>query len=308
MADGLRPARRFLHVCYCCRDTAPVTKMFIEGLGMHRVMGVVPEPTDGAILGIGGEVVSGTEFVYDPRGPRASPAIEVQGWVEPELVGEPPWDPTVAGTQAVGFAVPDLRASLARLAEFGCTCIGSGRTPFGLQWVTLRDPNGVTLDIVADGAIPAGETRMRHLRITCTDLDTSLSWYGGLGFEVVERVTIDDGAFLGQPRPCPADGVRLRLPDEPFEAVLIQWRNPPSHGRHPTEPNTAGLFRAALGVDDTRASHDAMVAAGWAFDRAPMAIVLKGTPVPEMWICFLSDADGVPFELVERPRSAFNPS
>src|SRR5260370_30501311 len=101
---------------------------------------------------------------------------------------------------------------------------------------------------------------MRHLRITCTDLDTSLSWYGGLGCEVVERVTSDDGAFLGQPRPCAADGVRLRLPDEPFEAVLIQWRNPPSHGRHPTEPNTAGLFRAALGVDDTRASHDAMVA------------------------------------------------
>jgi len=26
-----------------------------------------------------------------------------------------------------------------------------------------------------------------------------------------------------------------------------------------------------------------------------------------MWICFLSDPDGVPFELVERPRSAFRP-
>src|SRR5260370_38987561 len=117
--------------------------MVREGRGMQRVVGVGPEPTDGGILGMRGEVVSGTEFIYDARGPRASPAIEVQGWVEPELMGEPPWDPTVAGTQPVGFAVPDLAASLARLAEFGCTCVGSGRTPFGLQWVTLPDPNGV---------------------------------------------------------------------------------------------------------------------------------------------------------------------
>jgi hypothetical protein len=26
-----------------------------------------------------------------------------------------------------------------------------------------------------------------------------------------------------------------------------------------------------------------------------------------MWICFLNDPDGVPFEFVQRPRSAFRP-
>lgn len=50
-----------------------------------------------------------------------------------------------------------------------------------------------------------------------------------------------------------------------------------------------------------------MTAAGVSFDRAPTSIELRGTPVPDMWICFLSDPDGVPFELVERPRSAFRP-
>ena len=74
------------------------------------------------------------------------------------------------------------------------------------------------------------------------------------------------------------------------------------------DPNHAGLFRTAIGVDDTRAAHRAMSAAGWTFDRAPMRIELKGTLVPDMWICFLSDPDGVPFELVERPRSAFRSS
>ena len=41
------------------------------------------------------------------------------------------------------------------------------------------------------------------------------------------------------------------------------------------------------------------------FDRTPALTELHGTPVPDMWICFLSDPDGVPFELVQRPASAF---
>jgi catechol 2,3-dioxygenase-like lactoylglutathione lyase family enzyme len=36
-----------------------------------------------------------------------------------------------------------------------------------------------------------------------------------------------------------------------------------------------------------------------------MTIALHGTPVADMWIAFLRDPDGIPVELVERPRSAF---
>jgi catechol 2,3-dioxygenase-like lactoylglutathione lyase family enzyme len=72
-----------------------------------------------------------------------------------------------------------------------------------------------------------------------------------------------------------------------------------------SEPNHAGIYRTAVGVDDTRAAHAALVEAGVEFDRDPISVELKGTPVPDMWICFLSDPDGVPFELVGRPRSAF---
>jgi catechol 2,3-dioxygenase-like lactoylglutathione lyase family enzyme len=61
----------------------------------------------------------------------------------------------------------------------------------------------------------------------------------------------------------------------------------------------------AVGVDDTREAYEAMLAEGWEFDRAPTAISLQGTPVPTMWICFLSDPDGIPFEFVQRPRAAF---
>ncbi len=45
--------------------------------------------------------------------------------------------------------------------------------------------------------------------------------------------------------------------------------------------------------------------AGWTFEREPRQVELSGTKVPDMWICFLNDPDGVPFEFVQRPRSAF---
>ena len=93
--------------------------------------------------------------------------------------------------------------------------------------------------------------------------------------------------------------------DEPLELLLIEWRSPRSHGRHYAQPNHAGLYRVALCVDDTRATYSAMSRAGWEFDLMPVAVELDGTAVPMMWICFLSDPDGMPYELVERPRSAF---
>jgi catechol 2,3-dioxygenase-like lactoylglutathione lyase family enzyme len=299
------PARRFLHVCYCCKDAEPVTEFFVDALALRNTMSTPVEPSDGALLGMDGQIVSSAAFVYDARGPRTSPAIEVQGWIDPPLLGTPVQDPGAVGIGALGFSVPELASANERLQGLGCTVIASGRSPFGTTWATVQDPTGVIIDVIEDSTVPDGETRMRHLRITVTDLEVSLPWYEGIGFEVVDKAHIDDASFLGRSGAADADVVRLRLPDEPYEAMLIQWNEPRSHGRHVSEPNHAGIYRTALGVDDTRAAHAALVDAGVEFDRAPISVELKGTPVPDMWICFLSDPDGVPFELVGRPRSAF---
>jgi catechol 2,3-dioxygenase-like lactoylglutathione lyase family enzyme len=298
-------ARRFLHVCYCCADAVPVTDFFVDALALRNTMSTPVEPSDGALLGMDGEIVSNAAFLYDARGPRTSPAIEAQGWVKPAVAGTPVDDPAQAGIQALGFTVPDVASACDALSGKGCTVIGSGDGPLPGAWVTLRDPTGVALDLVEDSAIPDGETRLRHLRITVTDLAVSVPWYETIGFAVVDRAHIDDASFLGQPGEVDADVVRLRLPDEPCEAMLIQWNEPRSHGRHTSDPNHAGLYRTAVGVDDTRQSYAELSAAGLVFDREPSSVELKGTPVPDMWICFLSDPDGVPFEFVERPRSAF---
>ena len=126
-----------------------------------------------------------------------------------------------------------------------------------------------------------------------------------LGFDVVERGHLVDGGFLGGHDGVDGEFARLRLPDEPFELRLIEWKRPAGHGRHYSEPNHAGIFRAAVGVDDTRASYEQLTSAGVTFDLPPMEVELSGTPVPDMWITFVSDPNGIPYEFVQRPRSAF---
>ncbi len=299
------PARRFLHVCYCCRDTGPVTAFFVDGLAMRDTMRTPSERSPGALLGIDGEIEGSASFVYDRRGPRTSPAIEIQSWVDPPLAGTPSTDPFEVGVKALGFAVPDLAVAETRLTAMGSSLISSGPSPFGARCSMLVDATGVTLQLVENNALADDATQMHHLRISCTDLAVSLPFYDQLGFSVVDRGSLTDASFVGHAEPVDAEYARLRLPDEPFEVLLIQWNEPSSHGRHYAEPNHAGLFRAALGVDDTRGAYEALTGAGMVFERAPIKVELRGTPVPDMWICFVNDPDGVAYEFVQRPRSAF---
>ena len=302
------PARRFLHMCYCCDDTDEVVDFLVNVLDMREVMRNPLHPSDGSLLGIDGEIVSGAAFVYDKRGPRTSPSIEVQEWVKPTVIGRPMNDATHVGMQSLGVAVPDLSSTVSRMNAAGCSVVGEGSTEWTGRWVTVADPTGTLFDMFEDPTIPVGESRMRHLRITVTDLDVSLPWYAGLGFIDVDRHEWTSGTHVGVTTAnATADVVRLRLPDEPCEVVLTQWRHPVSHGRHPEHANQAGLFRTAVGVDDTVRSYDEFRAAGWTFEREPRQVELSGTKVPDMWICFLNDPDGVPFEFVQRPRSAFRP-
>ena len=302
------PARRFLHMCYCCDDTDEAVDFLVNVLDMREVMRNPLHPSDGSLLGIEGEIVSGAAFVYDKRGPRTSPSVEVQEWVSPTVIGTPMRDATHVGMQSLGVAVPDLADTLSRMNAAGCTVVAEGRTDWTDRWVTVADPTGTLFDMFEDASVPAGESRMRHLRITVTDLETSLPWYRGIGFLEVARHEWTTGAHVGVDQAdASASIVRMRLPDEPCEVVLTQWNNPRSHGRHPEHANQAGLFRTAVGVDDTVRSYEEFLAAGWTFEREPRQVELSGTKVPDMWICFLNDPDGVPFEFVQRPRSAFRP-
>ena len=300
--DALGPARRFVHVCYCCADADVVADFFCSALAMRNVMQTPLEPSPGAVLGMPGEIISRAVFVYDHFGPRVSPGIEVQQWSQPGVVGVPSTDPFEVGLKSIGYSVDDLQTSEAHLVAAGCTLVSQGASPFGHRWSSVLDPRGVTLDLVQDGA---HATQLRHVRLTCSNLARSLAFYSALGFTTTASGDITDAAFLGVTGAVSGRYHVLRLPDQPCELMLVQWLLPESHGRHYLEPNHAGIFRIAFGVDDTRSSYEAMSANGTVFDRAPTAVELSGTTVPDMWICFLSDPDGVACELVQRPRSVF---
>jgi catechol 2,3-dioxygenase-like lactoylglutathione lyase family enzyme len=305
------PSRRFLHICYCCEDTDAVVNFYVNVLDMKEVMRNPLHPSDGSLLGIDGEIVSGAAFVYDKRGPRTSASLEVQEWVSPKMIGAPITDASRVGMQAVGFGVPDIEAMINRMVAAGSQLVSRSSSPWVKNWATLTDPFGTQVDLMQDETIPVGESRLRHLRITVTNIDDSLSWYRGMGFLDVAEHVLDNGDFVGLKS---ADGSaavgrvrRMKLPDEAAEIVLTDWSNPKSHGQHPADANHAGLFRTAVGVDDTVASYERFLAEGWKFEREPRQVELEGTAVPDMWICFLNDPDGVPFEFVQRPRSAFRP-
>jgi catechol 2,3-dioxygenase-like lactoylglutathione lyase family enzyme len=304
-----RPARRFLHICYCCPDADEATTFFVDGLSLINTMRTTDQYNSGAVLGMDRDVRSVASFVYDRRGPRTSPAMEIQGWYDPTPIGVPSTDAVEIGIKALGFAVPALDDAVERLVRMECSVIADSKSPFDDRQVTVLDPLRIMLELVEDSALAADESRLHHLRLSVTRIDQSLPFYDMLGFEVVDRGSVSDGAFVGLGAPVEthvdAEFAVLRLPDEPFQLRLIQWNSPAGHGRHYNEPNHAGLYRAALGVDDTRASYDQLTAAGAVFDRPPMEVELSGTPVPDMWITFITDPDGIPYEFVQRPRSAF---
>ena len=300
-----KPARRFLHICYCCDDDQEVADFLIAAFDLVPVMRTADQYNPGTVLGLDYEVHSIGNFIYDRRGPRTSPAIEVQGWYDPVTVGKPPADGLHMGVNALGLAVPSVDATLDRLKDLGCTVLADGSSPTAARFASVRDARGVTLDVVEDESLQEGESQLNHLRINIARIDESLVFYEMLGFELLSRTPFTDGSFAGVDGAVEAEMARLRLPDEPFEIHLIEWTTPSSHGAHPTDPFHAGLFRAALGVDDTRASYEYLKGTGATFDREPLQVELPDTPVPDMWITFITDPSGVPWEFVQRPRSIF---
>src|SRR5690606_39040374 len=138
-------------------------------------------------------------LVYDPRGGRVSPAIEVHGWIDPPAVGRPYDDPTNIGIQALGVAVRDLDAALERLASVGATLVGRSERDglgMGAPWAVVRAPDGVTVDVVERDV---DDVQLSHLRVTCSDLTRSSEWYAALGWSPLSPshdVTVE-GDVLG---------------------------------------------------------------------------------------------------------------
>ncbi|HWW54542.1 MAG TPA: VOC family protein [Acidimicrobiales bacterium] len=299
---GLIEARRLLHVCYCCSEVEAAAGFFGAGCGFAAKMRTTGR-NDGVQLDVPGTMDSDVIFMFDRRGARSSPAIEVQGWIVPPAEGSPYAEPSNIGLQALGLAVPDLAAAGDRLGQAGAVKVGEAdEAVFGAKAAIWRDPSGALIDVLEDAGVE-GATRFAHLRMTCADLGPCLDWYQQLGFALVESprvVRAEMGSLRGRLEVCV-----LQLPDEPTRLLLIRWIQPASTGTSYDRANHRGWYRLAIAVDDTQQAYQSLSAAGWNFTDPPRLTQLSGTPVPDMWIAFTRDPNNIPVELVQRPRSAF---
>jgi catechol 2,3-dioxygenase-like lactoylglutathione lyase family enzyme len=209
------------------------------------------------------EPESGRSFLYDWRGPRHAPGIQL---VQRPQSGQRP--------TALGFRVKSLSALP---AGYNLRPLPAGT---GL-WT--RDPDGVPVEVIetplADGAGP----ELSHLRLTCSDLGRSIEWYQRLGFHVAAK---EMSKLL--PGDIEIATASLRLDDgADFHLELVQWISPPAGGR------TGGLGRVTLAVDDVRMAHRRL-----GTTRAPDWLPVRGG----RWVLSLRDPDGVRLALVESPR------
>lgn len=293
-------AHAVLHCNLNTTDVERAATVHLALFGGDPRMRSVSVDSDATAMGLGSRTSSVTTFLFDARGPRAAPALELVGWTDPPTAPATPGQ-REAGFTALGYRVPALRRVLARAAATG---VPAEPVPGGLavrgavrDAVRLVDPDGVTVEVVeippAEGD-PAAAALLSHERMRCADLDRTIAWYAAVGWRVRARGNGPEGPTAS-----------LVLPEDPTFSLEFEQRPAPPGSTGPRPANTRGLYRIALAVEDVTAAHAALVASGeLGAVPEPVAIPMPDVPTGGFTVLFLADPDGAVVELVDRPRSA----
>jgi catechol 2,3-dioxygenase-like lactoylglutathione lyase family enzyme len=303
MPDALAPTKvhvqvhSLLHTNLNTVDVSAAAGFYADVLGLRPGMKTARTAADGRALGVAGAPVTECWFLYDHRGPRTAPAVEVLEWETPATTGVHPAEPHHIGISSLGYAVPSIDPVRAKAARHGRPWTDLAAWPVrGSATVAARttDLDGVPIELTE---LSGGEAPVfSHLRINVTDLDASVSWYERLGFTVkaTARSATTGDAVLSYASMI-TDG------DPSFSLELTQWEDPKGTGCASSPAYHRGLYRIALGVDDVNAAYETLAADGPL--TAPEFVELPGTRLGGVTVLFLRDPDGVVVELVGRPRS-----
>jgi catechol 2,3-dioxygenase-like lactoylglutathione lyase family enzyme len=304
MPDGPVPAQvkvqvhSLLHINLNTVDVSAAATFYDDVLDLKPGMKTARTAADGRALGVAGAPVTECWFLYDHRGARTAPAVEVLEWETPATTGAHPAEPYHIGISSLGYAVPSLEQVQERVARHGRPWTELAAWPVrGRATAAARttDLDGVPIELTER----AGEAPVfSHLRINVTDLDASVAWYGRLGF------TAKATAHSGE-----ADNVVFSYAsmvtegDPSFSLELTQWEDPKGTGLAASPAYHRGLYRIALGVDDVNAAYGQLCGAAGEPLNAPEFVELPGTRIGGVTVLFLRDPDGVVVELVGRSRS-----
>jgi catechol 2,3-dioxygenase-like lactoylglutathione lyase family enzyme len=304
MPDELRPAllnvqvHSLLHTNLNTVDVSAAAAFYAELLELRPGMKTARTAADGRALGVAGTPVTECWFLYDHRGPRTAPAVEVLEWETPATVGAHPAEPHHIGISSLGYTVPSLSRAREQAALHGRPWAGLPEWPVrGSRVAAARttDLDGVLIELIER---PAEAPVFSHLRVNVTDLDASVAWYERLGFkaEATKRAAEADDALFSYASMV-TDG------DPSFSLELTQWQDPKGTGMAASPAYHRGLYRIALGVDDVNAAYGQLSATAAEPLPAPQFVELPGTRLGGVTVLFLPDPDGVVVELVGRSRS-----
>jgi catechol 2,3-dioxygenase-like lactoylglutathione lyase family enzyme len=302
MADGPVPEQAnvqvhsLLHTNLNTVDVSAAAGFYADVLELLPGMKTARTAADGRALGVAGTPVTECWFLYDHRGPRTAPAVEVLEWETPATIGAHPAEPYHIGISSLGYAVPSIDQIRAKAARHGRPWTELTAWPArGTTTVAARttDLDGVPIELT-ERAVEAPV--FSHLRINVTDLDASVAWYERLGFttEAMARSAEAGDAVLSY-------ASMVTEGDRSFSLELTQWEDPKPVGLAASPAYHRGLYRIALGVDDVNAAYE-ILAADTLLD-APEFVELPGTRLGGVTVLFLRDPDGVVVELVGRSRS-----
>jgi catechol 2,3-dioxygenase-like lactoylglutathione lyase family enzyme len=302
MPDGPVPKQvnvqvhSLLHTNLNTVDVSAAAEFYADVLELVPGMKTARTAADGRALGVAGTPVTECWFLYDHRGPRTAPAVEVLEWENPATTGAHPAEPHHIGISSLGYAVPSIDQVRAKATGHGRPWTELAAWPVrGRVTVATRttDLDRVPIELTER----AGEAPVfTHLRINVTDLDASVAWYQRLGLtaEAMARSTETGDAVLSY-------ASMVTEGDPSFSLELTQWEDPKGTGLAPSPAYHRGLYRIALGVDDVNAAYETL-AADTPLD-APEFVELPGTRLGGVTVLFLRDPDGVVVELVGRSRS-----
>ena len=297
-------------VCGTVGREAGDLRFLRDGLGLPVVVSGGVSTYDAGAFGDFGLVRAQISLVFDERGPRTGTGIELQACIDPPAQGTPYDSVGTPGIHALGLEVPDVDAAVERAVRHG-GCVMEDLSGSGLDRalgvsgaVSIRDSRGVMFDLVGSES-DTSSARIRHVRLTCRDVDKSARWYQAFG--AVDRT---ESYSCADPNVNAGDGQlemfsrRLRFTGGDCDLVLSEWPSV-AVGEPYTGPSHRGLYRMALAVDDMSIAVGRMERAGVALRQPPQLLTVQGTKVPPLMVAFFSDPDGVPVELIERGRSAF---